>query len=86
MHTGVLIYEDNDSLRESLCNMITFSKDLVLLADYNNARGVEHQVQESNPDVILMDIDMPGISGIDAVKSIRKFNSDVQIIMLRVCS
>lgn len=84
MHTGVLIYEDNDSLRESLCNMITFSKDMVLLANYSNAEQVEHQVKETNPDVILMDIDMPGVNGIDAVKIIRKFNGDVQIIMLTV--
>ncbi len=84
MHTGVLIYEDNDSLRESLCNMITFSQDLLLLANYDNAQEVEEQVRRTNPDVILMDIDMPGINGIDAVKTIRKFNSDVQIIMLTV--
>ena len=57
---------------------------MVLLANYNNARQVEQQVKEINPDVILMDIDMPEISGIDAVKIIRKFNPDVPIIMLTV--
>lgn len=84
MQTGVLIYEDNDNLRESLSGMITFSKDLLLLGNYSNVQDVEKQVKEALPEIILMDIDMPGINGIEAVKTIRKFNREVHIIMLTV--
>jgi DNA-binding NarL/FixJ family response regulator len=84
MQIGVIIYEDNNHLRESLANLITFSRDLVLLGNYAQADNVASHVKELQPDVILMDIDMPGTNGIEAVKKIRDFNGKVQIIMLTV--
>ena len=84
MHVGVIVYEDNSNLRESLCNLINFSPALLLLGAYASANDVTAQVKEKRPEVILMDIDMPGITGIEAVKQVRLFNQQVQIIMLTV--
>ncbi|MDP4218207.1 MAG: response regulator transcription factor [Bacteroidota bacterium] len=85
MLTGVIIYEDNVQLRESIAEMITQSGDYVLLGSFPNVLNVKKQVNELDPDIILMDIDMPGgISGIDAVIKIRSFNQRVLIIMLTV--
>jgi DNA-binding NarL/FixJ family response regulator len=85
MHTGVLIYEDNNQLRDSVSKLVAYSKDHLLLGSFPNALHVEKQVKIMKPDIILMDIDMPGgINGIEAVKKIRAFNQDVHIIMLTV--
>lgn len=84
MQIGILVYEDNNDLRESLCNLITFSANLLLLGNYPRVDDVCTQIKELQPDVILMDIDMPGMNGIEAVKKIRTFNQQVQIIMLTV--
>ena len=85
MKAGVLIYEDNTQLRASIEKLITFSNEFLLLNSFPNVIDVEKQVNDLKPDVILMDIDMPGgINGIDAVQKIRAFNQEVQIIMLTV--
>ena len=84
MQIGIVVYEDNNNLRESLCNLITFSKDLLVLGNFARVDDVAAQVKQLQPDVILMDIDLPGMNGIEAVKQIRLFNQQVQIIMLTV--
>lgn len=84
MQAGIIIYEDNDNLRESLCNLIAYSEKFLLLGSFADLRNVSAQVQELMPDVILMDIDMPEINGIEGVRQIRKINSKAYIIMLTV--
>jgi DNA-binding NarL/FixJ family response regulator len=84
MQAGILVYEDNTVLRESINSLIDFSNDFVLLGSFANAIQVEEQVKALKPELILMDIDMPGLTGIEAVKRIRKFDGDVHIIMLTV--
>jgi len=81
---GILLYEDNDHLRESLAGLLALSKDLLLLGSFPGATAVVQQVKELRPDVILMDIDMPGLNGIEAVKRVRTVDSKVPIIMLTI--
>jgi len=80
----ILIYEDNNILRESLSNLIGLTEEYDVLAAFPDCLLVEGQVQGYKPDIILMDIDLPGINGIEAVKKIRAIDKQVQIIMLTV--
>ena len=84
MQTGVMIFEDNDNLRESLAGMIMYSDDLLLLGSWPDAQRAAKVVEEGRPDVVIMDIEMPGINGIQAVRSIRTVDQKVQVIMLTV--
>ena len=81
---GVIIYEDNNDMRNGLGQLITRTEGVKLLGAFPDCMSSEAQVRKLEPDVILMDIDMPGINGIQAVQQIRRFNIDVQIIMLTV--
>ena len=84
MFTTVLIFEDNDYLRDSLSVMIGSNGQFKLLGAFADATKAADQVKELNPQVILMDINMPETNGIEAVKEIRQFNSDTHIIMLTI--
>ena len=84
MPVSILVYEDNDNLRESLCNLLSLSEEYRVLGAYSNCMDIEQEVLELKPDVILMDIDLPEINGIAAVKKIRQFDKKVQVIMLTV--
>ncbi len=84
MQTGIVIYEDNDQLRESLATMITLSPDLLLLGAFGDVLNVAQQVSALRPEVILMDIDMPGLNGIEAVKIVRRTYPSALVLMLTV--
>ncbi|MBI5370915.1 MAG: response regulator transcription factor [Sphingobacteriales bacterium] len=84
MPVRILIYEDNTNLRESLVGLLELTGEYNVVASFPDCQKVSEQVHALTPDVVLMDIDMPGINGIEGVKKIRGFNKDVQIIMLTV--
>jgi DNA-binding NarL/FixJ family response regulator len=84
MAVSVLVYEDNELLRQSIESMLNFNQEFKLVGSYSNVMKVEEQVKTLQPDIILMDIDMPGRSGIDAVAKIRSAGWNTLILMITV--
>jgi DNA-binding NarL/FixJ family response regulator len=84
MPVKVLIYDDNEPLRLSMEALVEGEDDLETLALIPNAETVETDIRELKPDVVLMDIDMPVVNGVEAVKRIRKFDERLPVIMLTV--
>lgn len=80
----VLIYEDNPQLREGLTMLISGSEGFHVLAAFRNCDNIIEEVARFKPDVLLMDIDMPGVNGIEGLIRIRSVNTDVKILMLTV--
>ncbi|GAB3762186.1 response regulator [Spirosoma pomorum] len=80
----VSIFDDNDSLRETLSLVFDATDDLIVTGTHPNALDAIACVKQEQPDVILMDIDMPGRTGIEAVALIREQTTMPKILMLTV--
>jgi DNA-binding NarL/FixJ family response regulator len=80
----VIIFDDNDSLRDSIGMLLQDTGDFTLAGSYSHCLDVTRNIKEKNPDVVIMDIDMPGMNGIEGVKLIRKNFPGIQILMLTV--
>lgn len=84
MTTSVLLFEDNELLRESISSMLASSNQFQVVGAFSNVLKVSEQVKALKPNVILMDIDMPGLTGIEAVIQIRSAGLNTPVLMLTV--
>jgi len=80
----VSIYEDNPSLLESLSYLIRGAGSFELCAAAPNAVHIIDDCRQSCPDVILMDIDMPELTGIEATRMVKTAFPDVNVMILTV--
>ena len=78
----VTVFDDNLFFRESLNILFEGREDMELAGSFKNAKNVLRDIHTSKPDVVLMDIDMPGINGIEAVGIIKKEFQELPVMML----
>ncbi len=79
---SVLIADDHGMLRDSLRDVLNDQKDLEVVGCAVNGEECVRLAKQIEPDVILMDIKMPGISGLEATKRIKSESTDVKILII----
>jgi DNA-binding NarL/FixJ family response regulator len=82
----VLAVDDHPLLREGVAALISNQSDMELVAEAANGREAIEQFRKHHPDITLMDLQMPGMSGIDAMGAIRGEFPDARIIVLTTYS
>ena len=81
---SIIIFEDNDRLRQSLAYLLQSVEDYEVLGDYNNCKDAANITRVYKPDVVLMDIDMPGENGITGVGIVKEVRPQTAVIMYTV--
>lgn len=84
MALRITIFDDNKNIRDSITMLLQTDPHFEVAGSYSHVLDCIDDVRESKPDIVLMDIEMPGMSGIEAVIKIKKEFPQVQILMQTV--
>lgn len=78
----ILIADDHRMVREGLRMALEIEQDFEVVGEAGEGSEAVRLAKELNPDVVLMDVGMPGMNGIDACQEIRNFQSKIKVLML----
>jgi DNA-binding NarL/FixJ family response regulator len=84
MNKRVAVVEDNPSLRQQLVQILGSADDIRCVGAFGSAEEALKEIPSRDPDVVLMDIKLPGMSGIDCVAELKAMRPELQIIMVTV--
>lgn len=81
MNIKVVIFEDNKNLRNSLYQLINGSDGFKCVGAFEDCLDVLKHIEDTKPDIVLMDIEMPGINGIEAAEILHEKYPNLKILM-----
>jgi len=81
-HIRILIADDHSVVREGLASLVKRKSDMVVVAEASNGREAVELWKEHRPDVTLLDLRMPELDGVGAIKEIREIDENAHIVVL----
>jgi DNA-binding NarL/FixJ family response regulator len=84
MSIRVAVYEDNDDLREALGELVSSTPGLELASSRSSCERVAEEASNHRPDVVVMDIGLPGCSGVEGVRRLKTAHPEIEVLMLTV--
>ncbi|SDE18950.1 response regulator [Niabella drilacis] len=84
MPIRVFIYDDNIARRDSLKNLIQLTDDLEYVGEAENCKDAVADMETTLPDVVLMDINMPEVNGLEGLKTIKTTRPEIKVLMQTV--
>jgi len=77
----IVIVEDNDAVREGFSLIINSISDYYVVNTYDNAEDAIQGLKKDKPEIVIMDLELPGMSGIEAITAIKKMNASIEILV-----
>jgi len=81
---NLAIVEDNEIINHSLVSLFSNHPDFKCVGNFSNCEDMLEKIEDCKPDVILMDIKLPGMDGIEGVKQVKQLYPEVNILMLTI--
>ncbi|HEX3352660.1 MAG TPA: response regulator transcription factor [Terriglobales bacterium] len=78
----ILVVDDHEVVRRAICSLLSSDPVLNVICQTADGEQAVQKAEEFQPDLVLMDISLPGISGIEAARRIRRVSPKTQIIFL----
>src|SRR5262245_48883619 len=78
----IALYDDDQFVRDAMQIVFEDRENIEIIGSFAHAGNLLDDIQSCSPDLVLMDIEMPGMKGIDAVKVIRDNYPDLPVLML----
>jgi DNA-binding NarL/FixJ family response regulator len=84
MPVTISIVEDNDKLRATLAKVVGRAEGFRFVSDYASAEDALADLPKVKPEVVLMDINLPGMNGVECVRKLKSLLPEIQVMMLTV--
>ena len=84
MSISLAIVEDLDEVRDGLKNFISLSQDFKILDTFKTAEEALYDIPKLKPDIVIMDINLPGMDGIECIKQVKDKSPGTQFMMFTV--
>lgn len=82
----LVIADDHPLVRDALVNLLGGAEDIEVVGQAADGRGAVELALATSPEVVLMDLEMPGLSGIDAIRALREAGSSARVVVLTTFS
>jgi len=84
MPIAVSIVEDSNQVRTTLARLISRAEGFRCVSQYANAEAALAGLPQDRPEVVLMDINLPGMNGVECVRRLKQVRPEIQVVMLTV--
>lgn len=82
---NVLLVDDHDLVRTGIKRILDDVSGIKVVGEANSGEDAVKQVRKSHPNVVLMDVKMPGIGGFEATRKLLRIDPDIKVLVLTIC-
>ncbi len=83
---SVVVVDDHPLFRRGVVELLNDSEQMTVIAEYDNAEALLDNIENTYPDILLLDMQMPGKSGLGVLKQLREHDNQLKIIIITACN